>query len=941
MRANDIITLKIYNGSTWVDYTDGLIDVQIIRGAEQYAGPFTQPDVGQLTIKTRNQLLDPYNNPDIKYNSLIRIDADSIRIFTGRIEGINVDYRPATEPTIVTINAIDMIGTLYKHILSTDFVNNHANWDMTTLLSEIESTGEVEGYSVNVNQTVGTIYSTGPIAENTSALEALSIRAKTDLGFMFANARNEIEYYRIDKDDVNNPYNARPSALSFKYDGTGTSYRTISLNDGFDKIVNEVVITGIGTSTTSTSDESVAVWGKTAATVNLSSDNLTNLQTIASDLLVEMSEPVRDIYEISWDATLDPTTAHDIDLLDNVYIDHKVNETTSIQRKYSIVGMKHEINADDWIVTYKLRNVAYQTTASPNPIISISPASGTQYIPYTFSYAIENPSTVASVYWDLDDGFTSTLASPVIDYTISGTKTITLTITTIYGYTKTVTVPLEVASSAPLTTFTYVLDSDKVYNFTFTGEAATSYNWDFGDGTTSSEVNPRKYYLTSGTRTISLTATNSIGSNTTSITISTQALVKIPVRYVRFTAKGAVGRTWNQLYYAYQNGPNGYGYIDTISMTRTNTPAIGSNYDIIDYEEYTGFFAEGPQYGNDDYNRTKRLSADTFRAKVVPGGDGVIYPMYYGAPSELFDPTHQSMTFTVDLRQEYFDFVAPVFTKSATNTIGNWQVDVSRDKVNWYNYGTLNGVTSATSTTFTYTSFSPATYALPAAPAQPDYYPVQFVRLTTNTPTATTGNQWWINEIIPFQGDGDMDMGTFQSYTGYTIKYPVDSAFSLGGHDLQRSTGAVTTLANTTSGPITNQSTGTGVYPGSNLSTYTNYKNLNTAFYWSETSGTKVFLIDFGKTVKKMSGIYIDWRTNTKGYPTTPPNTDYKMTVEISSDGTTWKNLGEYSIFGGNGAVALRTPAILFNNGNFPFYPPVKENSTLEKIVLSTGDMLP
>jgi plastocyanin len=48
---------------------------------------------------------------------------------------------------------------------------------------------------------------------------------------------------------------------------------------------------------------------------------------------------------------------------------------------------------------------------------------------------------------------------------------------------------------------------------------ATLYNWDFGDGTTSTEQNPTHTYTTNGDHTVTLTVSNDAGSSVTSITI--------------------------------------------------------------------------------------------------------------------------------------------------------------------------------------------------------------------------------------------------------------------------------------------------------------------------------------------------------------------------------------------------------------------------------------
>ena len=55
------------------------------------------------------------------------------------------------------------------------------------------------------------------------------------------------------------------------------------------------------------------------------------------------------------------------------------------------------------------------------------------------------------------------------------------------------------------------------------GDSITSYDWDFGDGSTSSEKNPSHYYSSAGNFTISLTVTDETGKTNTA---SIYALIK-------------------------------------------------------------------------------------------------------------------------------------------------------------------------------------------------------------------------------------------------------------------------------------------------------------------------------------------------------------------------------------------------------------------------------
>jgi PKD repeat protein len=55
--------------------------------------------------------------------------------------------------------------------------------------------------------------------------------------------------------------------------------------------------------------------------------------------------------------------------------------------------------------------------------------------------------------------------------------------------------------------------------FTDCSQNAISYNWNFGDGGTSTDVSPGHIYTANGTYTVTLTVTNTAGSNSTTRTV--------------------------------------------------------------------------------------------------------------------------------------------------------------------------------------------------------------------------------------------------------------------------------------------------------------------------------------------------------------------------------------------------------------------------------------
>jgi PKD repeat protein len=90
-----------------------------------------------------------------------------------------------------------------------------------------------------------------------------------------------------------------------------------------------------------------------------------------------------------------------------------------------------------------------------------------------------------------------------------------------YSQTEDYRVTLQAATSAPTASFTADQTTTCSGCVQFTDQSQngpTSWLWDFGDGTTSTQQNPRKCYTTAGTYNVSLTATNTAGANTSTRT---------------------------------------------------------------------------------------------------------------------------------------------------------------------------------------------------------------------------------------------------------------------------------------------------------------------------------------------------------------------------------------------------------------------------------------
>ncbi|MDD1702004.1 MAG: PKD domain-containing protein [Methanoregula sp.] len=138
--------------------------------------------------------------------------------------------------------------------------------------------------------------------------------------------------------------------------------------------------------------------------------------------------------------------------------------------------------------------------------------------PMTVTFTDKTVNTPTSWNWDFGDGATSFDQNPVHTYTTLGSYSVTLTATNADGKDSTTKVNYIVTTLAPVASFSADRQLGKapfVVQFTdLSSNSPASWNWDFGDGTASSEQNPRHIYQQEGSYNVSLTATNQYGSDT-------------------------------------------------------------------------------------------------------------------------------------------------------------------------------------------------------------------------------------------------------------------------------------------------------------------------------------------------------------------------------------------------------------------------------------------
>lgn len=129
--------------------------------------------------------------------------------------------------------------------------------------------------------------------------------------------------------------------------------------------------------------------------------------------------------------------------------------------------------------------------------------------------------TINSWSWDFGDGNTSNVQNPTHSYTSDGTHTVSLTITTSDGCTKTRTHTYYTTSCAPACEASFSGNKEDDCDFTFTDASSaspgyiTDWFWDFDDGTTSTVQNPTHAFPEDAAYTVTLVIETSDGCRDT------------------------------------------------------------------------------------------------------------------------------------------------------------------------------------------------------------------------------------------------------------------------------------------------------------------------------------------------------------------------------------------------------------------------------------------
>jgi alpha-tubulin suppressor-like RCC1 family protein/PKD repeat protein len=164
-----------------------------------------------------------------------------------------------------------------------------------------------------------------------------------------------------------------------------------------------------------------------------------------------------------------------------------------------------------------------------------TPGSGPPPLQVIFSGSAAGGFPPYGYAWNFGDGGTSNEPNPTHTYTQPGAYTASLTVTDGEGFTGTsAPIALAVAPTLSVASSASALSGNAPLTVSFTstvtgGLAPVTYQWDFGDGGTSTASNPSHTFSTAGTFPVTLTVHDGAGQEAHAAPLAVQVTVPPPV----------------------------------------------------------------------------------------------------------------------------------------------------------------------------------------------------------------------------------------------------------------------------------------------------------------------------------------------------------------------------------------------------------------------------
>ncbi len=308
-----------------------------------------------------------------------------------------------------------------------------------------------------------------------------------------------------------------PPIAGFSYSGsTGCAPFTVQFTNASSSNVSTLTWDFPGGSPASSTEGNPSVTWNTAGVyvVTLTASNPSGSNTSTATITVNAGPTAGFTYQIGGlTAVFDNVSTNGSSYVWNFGDGSAPNTEANPSHTYTQVGT--------YMVTLSTTNECGTVTVTQTvvvegnpPVPAISASNENGCVPFSVQFTDQSAGAPTAWTWTFQGGTpsTSTLQNPVVVYTTPGTYDVTLEVTNAFGPSLKVFPAFITVEGAPTASFSFVANQTTVA-FTNNSQNATTYSWNFGDGSSSNEESPTHTYANPGTYTVSLATSNNCGTS--------------------------------------------------------------------------------------------------------------------------------------------------------------------------------------------------------------------------------------------------------------------------------------------------------------------------------------------------------------------------------------------------------------------------------------------
>jgi len=335
----------------WVNLMGDAQTISIQRGAKRGSGMLPLLDLGTLDARIIGPHFDPLANQLMKPGAPVRLMKNDTVIWTGNLYKASSKYGLPGKPTVVSITAVDRVSQLSG-------INRYG----ITAGSFVMRVDDLLGsYGIPYSTFGGTANLAANQVE-TSLLNHLQLTADSELGRLFISKNNQVYVYGQD-------YTPTSSGLVLSDKDRSPGYTGIDATYDMGDLFNEVTVKNM-TRTYNDQNEaqnvetsygpfvnetSIATWYSQAGDVTTNLDSEEQIRAVGEHLLDWYSRPFATVQSVIFNAGAAPDKAANLELFQTVRVEYE-NEYFALDEEYLVMGMKHDLNKDRWLVTLDLTN---------------------------------------------------------------------------------------------------------------------------------------------------------------------------------------------------------------------------------------------------------------------------------------------------------------------------------------------------------------------------------------------------------------------------------------------------------------------------------------------------------------------------------------------------------------------------------------------------------